>query len=544
METRSGKRLRLFVCLVAAAVAINTVFAASAFEVAAAPTSVKIGQACCDERGKVKGGKAGDQTGNEAAVASWTYSSSSSAFNHWNYVFRCKNPKTAKKLAKKMIEACENDHIGYDQQIPDRYSFHEEAEKVGWDIKAITTNCETTCTSAMAVCLNAVGIPTRKIWTVDHVYNDLYNTQQFYILTSKKYTASSTYLEPGDILLSPCHGAMVVESPNAPGSIPIDASPTAVDTTPKYTVGNDYQLTTHLYVREGPGKEYTIKFRDDLTSDAKKYAEDGSFAILNSGTVVTCLDCSSGWIKIPSGWICGQLDGRSFVEDYTGSDEQKAAYEAAKNPTAVQGGGTEKAAETTKTTTATTQSGPSFPSGNTTATNVTSATEAKASSETTTAAKKTTSTTKAKSSSSSSSKKTSKKTTTTKKTTTKKTTTKKTTTKKTSTKKTSTKKKTTTKKSTTTKKKTTKKKSTKLVIKAGKDYKLKKALYVRKGPGKKYKIKKRSQLTEDGKKHSKKSSKAILKKGTVVTCLEVKGNWMRIPSGWICAKKGNIKKAS
>ena len=469
METRSGKRLRLLACILSALLAFETVFTASAFE-SSAVSEVRIGQACCDERGRVKGGKAGDQTGKEACTGKWTYSSNKNSYNHWVYVFRAKNPKTAKKLAKKMLEACNNDHIGYDQRIPDRYSFHDEAEKVGWDIKAITKNCETTCTSAMAVCLNAVGIPTRKIWTVNHVYADLKETQQFYILSSKKYTRSSAYLEPGDILLSNCHGAMVVESPNKPGSIKVDTNPDAVDTTPVFTVGKEYQLTTHLYVRKGPGKEYTIKFRDDLTDDAKKYAEDGSFAILNQGTVVTCLKCKGGWIKIPSGWICGHRDSFFFVEEYTGTEEQKAAYEAAKN------------SETAATTTQPAQTTTTTPQTTTTTPKTTTTTKKPA----------TTTTTKAKPVP-----------------------------------------------------KATTVKTNILVIKPLTDYKLKTNLYVRKGPGKKYKIKKRSQLTEDGKKHAvKKSKRAILKKGTEVTCLEVRGNWMRIPSGWICCKAGNIKKAS
>ena len=480
MKARSSKAKRLFVCLVAVALAFNTVFVASAFQ-ASADNTVLLGQACCDEKGGVKGGKAGDQTGREAVIGNWSYNASRGAFNHWQYVFRAKNPKTAKKLAKRMKEACENDHVGYDQKIPDRYSFYYQAEKVNWNIKAIKKNCETTCTSAISVCLNAVGIPMDKFWTVNHVYNDLVNSGQFMVLTSKKYTASSKYLEPGDILLSSCHGAMVVGSTNTPGTTSPGSVSTATAPVQEYEVGKNYQLTTHLYVREGPGKEYTVKFRSDLTADAKKYAEEGSFAILNQGTVVTCLESKNGWIKIPSGWICGTLHGDAFVEEYTGTDEQKAAYEEAKNKP------------------------------------------------------KTTKTTKKKSTSSTASKTTSTKKTTATKKTTKKTTTKKTT-KKTTTKTT----KKTTKKTTT--KKTTKKKSTKLVIKPNRNYRLAKNLYVRTGPGTGYDVKSRWELTEDGRKHSANSSNAILKKGTEVTCLEVQGKWMRIPSGWVCCKKGNIKK--
>ena len=78
----------------------------------------------------------------------------------------------------------------------------------------------------------------------------------------------------------------------------------------------------------------------------------------------------------------------------------------------------------------------------------------------------------------------------------------------------------------------------------GNTYTLQDYMNVRKGAGTNYGIKKVSQLTADGKAHATaRSGNAVLKKGTRVTCLSVKtvGNyiWMQIPSGWVCAKKGN-----
>ena len=105
--------------------------------------------------------------------------------------------------------------LGYDKKSPDRYSFYTQAEKVGWDISAITTNCETTCASAVSVCLNAAGIKVPKLWYSGIVARDLQNTGEFYCFTSSDYTASSAKLLPGDILVNPDrHTAMVVESPN------------------------------------------------------------------------------------------------------------------------------------------------------------------------------------------------------------------------------------------------------------------------------------------------------------------------------------------
>lgn len=71
-------------------------------------------------------------------------------------------------------------------------------------------------------------------------------------------------------------------------------------------------------------------------------------------------------------------------------------------------------------------------------------------------------------------------------------------------------------------------------IKPGHNYTLTQTCTVYKGPGKEYGYVKRKALKPSSKKHAvKKSHIAKLKKGTVVTCLKVQGNWIKIPSGWI-----------
>lgn len=88
-----------------------------------------------------------------------------------------------------------------------------------------------------------------------------------------------------------------------------------------------------------------------------------------------------------------------------------------------------------------------------------------------------------------------------------------------------------------------KKKVTAPNYKAGKTYTLQGNRNVRKGAGIKYKIKKVKDLTADGKKNATKkkgTANAVLKKGTKVTVQKIKKNgsyiWLKIPSGWICAK--------
>lgn len=79
----------------------------------------------------------------------------------------------------------------------------------------------------------------------------------------------------------------------------------------------------------------------------------------------------------------------------------------------------------------------------------------------------------------------------------------------------------------------------------GHNYKLKVDLHVRAGASINDRIKNYDELTEDGKKHAYKQQKAVLKKGTIVTALEVKNTfgdtWIRIPSGFIAGIYQNNK---
>lgn len=66
---------------------------------------------------------------------------------------------------------------------------------------------------------------------------------------------------------------------------------------------------------------------------------------------------------------------------------------------------------------------------------------------------------------------------------------------------------------------------------------------VRTGAGTNYRWKKRTELTSDGQKHAQNQTYAVLIKGTRVSVLQVKTSgsdvWIRIPSGWVCAKLGS-----
>ena len=112
--------------------------------------AVKIGSARIDENGKAHGGKAGDQTGKEVSTQSYYLHSKG-----WR-VFRAKNPAVAEKIARNMQAACDSKHVGYDQY--QRNTLYTQAEKVGFDVARVTTDCETDCSALVRVCCAYAGI--------------------------------------------------------------------------------------------------------------------------------------------------------------------------------------------------------------------------------------------------------------------------------------------------------------------------------------------------------------------------------------------------
>lgn len=80
-----------------------------------------------------------------------------------------------------------------------------------------------------------------------------------------------------------------------------------------YKVGKTYTLQTALKVRKGAGTNTRWLKRSELTADAKKSAQSGTYAVLNKGTKVTCQKVSGNWIKIPSGWICCKSGNSVYV---------------------------------------------------------------------------------------------------------------------------------------------------------------------------------------------------------------------------------------
>ena len=109
----------------------------------------KIGSARIDEKGGIKNGVAGDQTGKEVMVEKY-YAHSKG----W-LAFYPKDETVAENLAKAMEEACANNNIGYDQN--QRLGVFNRV-KAGVRIKDINTPTECDCSALVRACiLQATG---------------------------------------------------------------------------------------------------------------------------------------------------------------------------------------------------------------------------------------------------------------------------------------------------------------------------------------------------------------------------------------------------
>lgn len=223
--------------------------------------AVKIGHASLDERGKISGGAAGDQTGAEVCIRTW-YS------KPWGFVLRCKNSEKAEKMAFACEQGCANEKIGYNQAR--RNTLYTQARNVNYDLSKITTACECDCSSFMTVCALAAGIPitySSNAPTTSTMKTIFMNTGEFDILTESKYLTGDACLRRGDILVKPgSHTAMVLENgaDAAISQIPLSSITKCVDV-------SSYQGDINWSLVKSAGVSHAILkvIRKDLNPDTK-----------------------------------------------------------------------------------------------------------------------------------------------------------------------------------------------------------------------------------------------------------------------------------
>lgn len=164
--------------------------------------AVTIGSARSDERGKITGGKAGDQkSGKEVSTQNYYVHSKG-----WR-VLRAKDAAKRKLIAQAMKAACANNKIGYDQS--QRNTLYYRAQPYNFDPSKVASSCETDCSALVRVCCAFAGIKLGDFNTSTEA-KVLLASGAFEELKGEKYTKSSAYLMAGDVLVTKTKGHTVI----------------------------------------------------------------------------------------------------------------------------------------------------------------------------------------------------------------------------------------------------------------------------------------------------------------------------------------------
>jgi hypothetical protein len=248
--------------------------------------AVIIGSARIDERGKVRGGSAGDQTGREVSTQAW--------YMHklgWR-VLRCIDREKAAKIAEAMRSACANPYIGYDQK--QRLTLYDAAAEFGFDPGKVKKKVETDCSALVRVCLAYAGIKVGNFRTPTEAAM-LLKSGLFEELTGDVYTTSSDFLRVGDILVTPSQGHTVIVLTDGPKAALEDA------TVSEATEGEDGYITV-----TSPGRWRIREGRSILSK---------TVCVVPAGTKLRCYGERDGWYAVQcrgskgKGWMSAKAFG-------------------------------------------------------------------------------------------------------------------------------------------------------------------------------------------------------------------------------------------
>lgn len=243
--------------------------------------SVLCGWASIDERGKAKGGSAGDQTGKEVKTGNW-YNFGQSV------VLRFKDRAKAKKAAQTMKILCNGNYVGYDQN--QRTTLYTEMQKVGWDASKLKTKCETDCSAMMSPVLRSAGISISKDVYTGNLSQACMATGEFIKLTASKYTDESEYLMIGDIMVNPgSHTIMALE----------DGSKAGTGGSSSGSSGSGSDKAVNWTGKVNTPKGVNVRSTPEVTATNKIKA-------ITNGTVVKITKESGNWgyDSNSGGWVC------------------------------------------------------------------------------------------------------------------------------------------------------------------------------------------------------------------------------------------------
>lgn len=258
---------------------------------------VRVGSARIDERGKLMGGQAGDQTGLEVAIEPW-YS------NPKKYVVaRAKRASVRESIASDMEAACANDLIGYNQD--GSWELYDRSKEYGWDCSKVKVASNVDCSTLVRACV-AYALQRDIPWfsTLNEI-EELDKTGEFEILRDEKYSQSPDYLMRGDILCTATQGHTLVVLDN--GS---KAGQTTTQSSQNAAQGNTALCGKGIGTAVSK-QGMCIRNGADIT--AKK------LATIDTGVAVEVLDITaSGWYRIVwPGEACGYAFTKSGETYYT-----------------------------------------------------------------------------------------------------------------------------------------------------------------------------------------------------------------------------------
>ena len=171
---------------------------------------ITFGSARIDERGKISGGKAGDQTGKELSTQeAYIYKGG------WDVCIRIKDKKKKQKYIDFIKWACGSKHIGYNQSK--RTTLYNELKKLNFEYKKLSKDVECDCSSLVSCGLIVAGFdkinPSNTTSTLESDIVKKYPND--FSVFDKKYkngdhTKISKWWRDGDILNKSGHHVVTV----------------------------------------------------------------------------------------------------------------------------------------------------------------------------------------------------------------------------------------------------------------------------------------------------------------------------------------------
>lgn len=230
---------------------------------------VIIGSARINEKGTVSGGKAGDQTRREVSTQAYYMHSKG-----W-YCLRPKSISVANALADAMIEACNNNCIGYCQTH--RTSVIPKLRAAG-RLSKIKTNVETDCSELVRACCIQAGFDPGDFNTASEV-KALNATNQF---MAKISVTSSTTLYNGDILVTKSKGHTAIVVSGHPRRAASNKPKPSINTT-----AGDVVAAQHRNKNLAGSYSVTASVLI-LRTDTSTSSSDNIIARMKRGTIVNC----------------------------------------------------------------------------------------------------------------------------------------------------------------------------------------------------------------------------------------------------------------